>query len=111
MRISFIIFLFSVLFYTACEKNSSSVKEPVCLTNHINAFSKTCCSDAKVHEYTFQNRTVYVFASGTCGADLTSEVMDSDCNTLGYLGGLTGNTKINGEDFSHAAYQNTVWEK
>jgi hypothetical protein len=31
---------------------------------------------------------------------MTSEVFDENCNSIGFLGGITGNTKINGEDLS-----------
>lgn len=52
---------------------------------------------------------VYVYDPGTCGADQTSEVTNTKCETLGYLGGITGNNKINGEDFSSATFKKTVW--
>jgi hypothetical protein len=42
---------------------------------------------------------------------MTSSVIDSDCNTLGYLGGLMGNKTINGENFRNADFKETVWEK
>ncbi len=41
---------------------------------------------------------------------MASEVIDSDCNSLGFLGGISGNTEINGEDFSNAIIQSTTWE-
>jgi len=42
---------------------------------------------------------------------MTSEVADSDCNSLGLLGGIAGNTIINGEEFSNAKFIKTTWEK
>ena len=54
---------------------------------------------------------VYVFDLGTCGADMTSEVLDENCNTLGFLGGIAGNTKINGDDFGNAKYKSTIWSR
>lgn len=60
---------------------------------------------------TTQGKTVYVFDPGNCGADMTSEVIDSDCNSLGFLGGISGNFEINGGDFSDAIFQITTWEK
>jgi hypothetical protein len=42
---------------------------------------------------------------------MTSEVLDENCNSLGFLGGIAGNTKINGEDFNNAKLKRTVWSK
>lgn len=56
--------------------------------------------------------TVYVFNIGnTCGADMSSDVIDAECNNLGYLGGFDGNWEINGEDFSNAIFVKTVWTR
>ncbi len=90
----------------SCSKS----KKNTCVDPKTDDFKKTCCSkDAKVSEYTFQGNTVYVFDPGNCGADMTSEVTNAKCETIGYLGGISGNTKINGEDFSKAKYKKTVW--
>ena len=65
---------------------------------------------ANVKQYEFQAKRVYVFDPGSCGADMTSEVFDENCNSIGFLGGITGNTKINGEDFNSAKYKSTIWQ-
>lgn len=83
-----------------------------CLEAEIKEYGlSTTCNDAKVDEYTFQGKLVYAFGPGTCGADMTTKVMTSDCKTLGYLGGIAGNTKINGEEFSTAKFVKTIWKK
>ena len=56
-----------------------------------------------------QQQVVYVFEPGTCGNDMAAPVMDANCNTLGSLGGFSGDTHINGEDFSNAEFLETVW--
>lgn len=85
---------------------------PPCLNKEIGNFkSENSCATAKVDEYSFQGRTVYVFDPGTCGADMTSKVVDRDCKVLGHLGGFAGNTKINGESFSSAVLVKTVWKR
>ncbi len=90
----------------ACHKS----KQDRCVDSKTNKFKKECCnSGAKVSEYTFQGNTVYVFDPGICGADMTSEVANNKCETLGHLGGITGNTKINGEDFAKAKFVKTIW--
>jgi len=97
----------------SCNRIDIEPGTPPCIENKIVSFSNTSiCDNARVTEYIFQGKTVYVFSPGnTCGADLTSEVVDSDCNTLGYLGGISGNTSINGEKISNAIFVKFVWKK
>ncbi|MGV3763026.1 DUF6970 domain-containing protein, partial [Parapedobacter sp.] len=64
--------------------------------------------DAVVNQYRFQNQDVYVFDSRCC-CDWISKVMDADCKVIGGLGGLAGNTQINGEDFGNAEFVREVW--
>ena len=52
-----------------------------------------------------------MFDPGTCGADMTSEVIDEDCNSLGYLGGIAGNVQISGTNFSEAVFIKVIWER
>ena len=85
---------------------------PACLKSKISTFNiSSSCADAEVKEFTFQGTVVYVFEPGTCGADMMSEVVKSDCTNLGFLGGITGNTTINGENFSDATFVRIVWRK
>ena len=84
-----------------------------CLKDKIETFSKeqTCQNDVNIKAYTFQGDTVLVFNPGNCGADMASEVLNFNCERLGLLGGITGNTIISDEDFSNAVLQETIWEK
>lgn len=107
------IFLVFFILAAACSACSDiDPDSPDCIKHSIRGFrSTTACDDgANVKEYLFQGQMVYVFDPGTCGADMTSEVMDESCETLGYLGGIAGNTVINGDSFSNAVYQRTIWE-
>ena len=84
---------------------------PDCLQSQIDSFKKSACSTgATAKEYTFQNQTVYLLEPGNCGADMTSLVLSNSCALMGYLGGITGASVINGEDFSSAIYIQTVWQ-
>ena len=107
--------LISYLALCACHMHKSAEKTekaPACITKKIEPFSKSVCEKGvNVKEYTFQGIKVFVFDPGTCGNDMTSEVFDTGCKSLGYLGGFSGNVKINGEDFSHAVFVKTIWEK
>ncbi len=96
--------------FASCSKKVTETGIPSCLDGKISIFRNLACtSGANVREYRFQNQVMFVFDPGLCGADQTSEVLDDQCKTLGHLGGITGNNKINGEDFSKAVYQKTVW--
>lgn len=112
-NVATILFVFVFAAMISCNEIDIEPGTPICIENRIVNFNKTSiCDDAHVAEYIFQGNTVYVFSPGsTCGADLSSEVIDSDCNSLGFLGGLSGNTKINGENFLNAKFVRTVWRK
>lgn len=108
----FILFCFSVLI-SACHtsKQNKAVLRKTCLEEAIRLFSELPCETGRsVKEYTFQNKRVYVFDQSSCGGDMTSEVTDENCKSLGYLGGMMGNTEINGEDFSNAVFNKTIWK-
>lgn len=97
--------------------SSSCKKDPIkslpgCVQDEISDFksNKLCPSDSKILEYSFQNQKVYVFEEGSCGADLSSTIIDEDCNILGYLGGFPGNNVINGESFDSAKLEQTIWK-
>lgn len=98
---------------SSCDNFNIDPNTPECIISKITDFDKqiTCEDGVNVKEYTFQEKAVYVFNPGTCGADMTSEVVSADCISLGFLGGITGNTIINGEDFSNAVFQKLIWEK
>jgi len=103
-------FLFIAIVAYSCNKLKTSKGTPECVNGKITNFSKTGCkTGAEVGEYQFQEKTVFAFDPGICGGDLTTEVTDANCNTLGYLGGISGSTKINNEEFSKAKRTQTVW--
>lgn len=96
----------------SCEKDDIADNTPECIENKIMDFKiNSPCDDAKVKEYLFQGNLVYVFDPGTCGADMAAAVYNKDCESLGSLGGLYGNTIINNEEFSNAEYIRLIWKK
>lgn len=106
-----IILLFA-LFTSGCYKITVTYSNPECMEQKITEFSKrSLCSNATIKLYRFQNDAVYVFDPGNCGADLLSEVTNNRCQSIGFLGGIAGNTKVNGEEFSNAVYIKTIWQK
>ncbi len=84
---------------------------PECMVKKIKQFSNGHgCEDRSVGQYEFQGAMTYVMSPGTCGADMGADVFDEQCNLLGMLGGITGNTTINGGDFSKAVFVQLVWQ-
>lgn len=107
--------LIVILFASAiisCNKLDIEKGTPKCVKNKIEDFNKSStCNNAKVNEYTFQGNTVYTFDLGTCVADMATEVIRSDCKSPGFLGGISGSTKIKGTKFSTVAFIQTTWKK
>ncbi len=99
------------IFLSGCRQLDIEPGTPKCIVKNIKSFEKNSGS-AHVDAYWFQNKTVYVFEPGNCGADMDAPVLDSDCNRLGSLGGFAGNSYINGVDFlKNAVLVKTVWRK
>jgi len=99
-----------------CSCSKKVIKQsngiPGCINNKIAEGKKGswgCEKGNSIKQYTFQNKTVYVLEPGNCGNDMAIYVLDANCKDLGFLGGIMGNTKINGEEFSNAVYVKTVW--
>ena len=115
MKKSYFLIIAMIFIMMACQKDDFGLSD--CLNEKITEFKNGdfACSDvedgANVKEYEFQGVKVYVFDPGTCGADLFSEVIDEDCNTMGNLGGIAGLSEINGINFSEAELIKTVWER
>jgi hypothetical protein len=107
------IILFGTLVFTLFSSCKKQNENPACIDSKVEEFKFiiSCSVGSNVKEYEFQSKRVFVFDPGTCGADMTSEVLDENCNSLGFLGGIAGNTKINGEDFNNAKLKRTVWSK
>ncbi|MFT5822278.1 MAG: hypothetical protein ACI8ZM_003534 [Crocinitomix sp.] len=97
----------------SCSTNDSKALEPSCLADQVTYFTENeaCNSDASVREYEFQEEVVYVFDRGNCLDDAAHPVVNYDCDTIGYLEGFAGITKINGEEFfGNAEFVSTLFE-
>ncbi len=113
MKNFIILFLFVFLFPISCNKLKIADGTPSCIKTEIKKFSKShgTCPSAHVDEMEFQSSTVYVFDDGGCMADGGSTIYDKNALMIGSLGGFTGNTKVNGQEFSSATFIKTVWKK
>lgn len=104
--------ILGLLLLFSCQDLFDSPETPKCLGEQISAFDNgATCVDARVLEYEFQGDRVYVMDPGTCGADMPSPVLDFSCKVIGSLGGFSGNTKINGVEFSKARLVKVIWSK
>ncbi len=102
-----------LLSFAACNKSGKITGGSACIKAKVIAFRngpETCSSGATVKQYTFRNQNVYVFDQGTCGADFAQPVLNETCDTLGFLGGISGNGGIQGQNFyATATYVSTIW--
>lgn len=112
---SFIVFLLVIIcaFLDGC-KRLHRPDVPACLHEKIQEFDGNYnCDEAKVDCFLFQGQYVYAFDPGVCAyADMQTEILNEHCETLGFLGGIMGNTEINGVSFfENAQFIETVWTK
>jgi hypothetical protein len=109
ISVSLLVIVFSG---TSCKKKYITDDVPMPVRRSIEKFEKSSsCRDAHVDEFTFQQKDVYVFDEGTCGADMISVVLNEQGEKIGTLGGFTGNTQVNGESFANATFIRTIWKK
>jgi hypothetical protein len=109
-QFSTILFLYLML-ASGCEKNKYDA--PGCIEDKIDEFiaNITCDKGAYVALYKFNEEDVYVFYDGDCSNELGATVYSSNCLNLGFLGGLSGNTFIQGVNFYvYARYIKSIWE-
>lgn len=106
------LFCSALLLLVACNRKAAPVSGiSPCLQKSIAAWQgQGHCEDPFVQEFVFQGKKVFVLRHGTCGADMTDDVLDEKCNLLGRLGGFAGNMKINGEPFANAQGGKVIWK-
>jgi hypothetical protein len=104
--------LLTSIFLSGCEKDDFEYI-PACLAEEIAYLTKYSCEgNVGIVEYFFQSTVVYFIDPGHCFDDQDYDIIDSDCEVLGTLGGIVGKSKINGVDFfKNAVFLKVVWEK
>ncbi len=99
-----------ILFLFSCSKDEVTGIAP-CIQSIIESATVSACPNSSITEYKFQHRTVFVIATELCSPDAGAEVVDINCNTIDFLWGLHGNSKVDGvEFFENAKYIRTLWE-
>ncbi len=106
-RLGLILITF-LIFISSCEKKQSET--PDCINALIKTYSFCENGGGSVSQYSFQNKIVYVFDPGYCGADMAAGVYNESCQIIGILGGIAGINIVNGELFTgHAKFIKTIW--
>lgn len=109
-KVIFLSIMYTLLI-SGCEENNYDA--PGCIEDKIREFTKNviCDSGASVSLYTFNGKNTYVFSDGNCGADLGDSVYSEECYSLGFLGGISGNTIIQGVKFYDVAkFIKRIWK-
>ncbi|MDR2084494.1 MAG: hypothetical protein LBP67_05825 [Bacteroidales bacterium] len=111
-----LIFVFTVLAalftFSSCEKVEFPDGTPKAIEKKIKEFSKDACVGAKVSEYLFQEKDVYLFDKTACITDELIDVYDKDGNLLGSLAGISGNVELEGVNFEeNSSFVKVIWEK
>ena len=101
----------SITILNSCKKCDDQNNIPACIQERIEEFTTNPSCAESVEEYLFQGAVVYAFENGICPADIPTEILSASCNTIGSIGGLSGNKEVNGEDFDNATFVRTVWKK
>lgn len=101
--------MISSLCFLSCE---DTLDRPDCISNLIPHFEQVSCdTTATIIQYRFQGEIVYFISTGNCYFDQQYDVMNSSCEIIGSLGGIQGNSEINGLDFyDNAEFIEVIWE-
>ena len=100
-----IVILISCSLLVSCRKIEVSEGTPKCIKKLIRNDDEIKI----VNRYKFQDSEVYVLSDGGGCCDKSALVVNDDCEVIGSLGGLDGNTVINGDEFSEAEFIEQVY--
>ncbi|MGB0883453.1 MAG: DUF6970 domain-containing protein [Flavobacteriales bacterium] len=84
-----------------------------CIDEEVDYFAQyiACYDFARVDKYWYQGEYVYVFFPGDCDEGEISEIKNQNCYSVGYLGGISNNEQVNGQNFyNHAHFEATIWD-
>lgn len=112
----FCLFSLSIgLLLSSCGKieQSSNTTIPSCLNSKLINWEVHfgCKSGNSLNQYSIKGKTFFVLEPGNCGADMAALVIDTNCNEIGYLGGIGGNNlkTIYGEEMANSFFVKTIW--
>lgn len=102
----------AVLLLAGCSTQPPT-NTPECIKPSLDAYQAqaSCGKKATLELWKFQGDYVYLLNLLPCVADGAIDVIDKNCDQLGFLGGLPGNRMVNGEDFfKNATKLKVLWE-
>lgn len=84
---------------------SCSEDTPDCISEQIASFkvNQIDCRGATIIKYEFKGEEVYAFSDGQCISDGGTQIWDSACNSVCFLGGIAGFQLCMNTDFFEEA--------
>lgn len=114
MKTIYLLIFGVILLASNCQQSELKAPVPKCMEQEIEEFKNddTYCETGKsVYRYYFQDKFVYVFNPGDCGADMMSDVYDENCNKICSLGGIAGNlTCLDANFWENATSETLIWQ-
>jgi hypothetical protein len=113
MKALILTLLASTLFAVSSCRKSCEPVIPSCIQSEIDANKNNSeWGVESIDEYEYQGGLVYVRNYESSYSDMHVAVIKSDCSSLCFLGGITGNQMCNGDKFSEKArFTRKVWQK
>jgi len=111
-KIHLLLFTIATLTFQSCDIFDLDHTPISCIPKYINFIKKYGghCK-ANIIEFKFQNRLVYYIKPGDCSEHEQVLIINSNCDTLGFLKGANSNSIVNGEDFyDNARKLRTIWK-
>ena len=107
-KLSFcLLLIFTIL---SCDNED---EYPSCLTPIISDLTAHHCdSTAHISKYRLKGDILFVIDPGRCWDHQAYDVLNSDCEVIGFLQGFSGNSMINGVDFyEQAKLISVIWHE
>ncbi len=100
MRLLRYAIVISIALLTSCSDD-----EPSCISELIDNFknNQQDCRGANIAKYQFMGTNVYTFSDGQCISDGGTQIWDSECNSVCFLGGIAGFDMCMDRDFYEEA--------
>lgn len=105
MNLKFLICIFGLVCFSACEKNSRC-HDSDCYEQALESFKKQP-NAVKIEEYTLRHERVFYLDDGATYSDGVSYYIDTQCDTVCYMVG----EGINPPCFAQLIFIREVWKK
>jgi len=104
--------LFIAWLILSCGKDDNPCLQPCIASIIADIAQHHCDSTANISQYKLKGEYLYVIDPGFCAFDQAYDVINKDCEVIGYLQGFAGNHIINGVDFyDNAKLVAVIWKE